>query len=136
MTSAPAPGKEKSMVFDKNEMIEQLKLEIAIVEKGGYYPSVREPRQEPRIFRDSITCLNVGFAEKRVPCSNCFLMQFVPADFQNLEEPCHHIPLNRAGESVATLQVDPYRLRAALLEWLYTTVARLEMEVQNQANIS
>jgi len=29
--------------FDKKEMIEQLKFEIAMMEKGGYDPSVREP---------------------------------------------------------------------------------------------
>jgi hypothetical protein len=42
------------MGFDKKEMIEQLKFEIEMIEKGGYYPSVREPRQNPEIFRDSI----------------------------------------------------------------------------------
>jgi len=43
------------MSFDKKEMIEQLKFEIVIMEKGRYDPSVREPRTNPEIFRDSIT---------------------------------------------------------------------------------
>jgi hypothetical protein len=50
----------ESATFDKREMIEKLKLEIAMVERGGYNPSVHDPRTDPRIFRDSITCLNVG----------------------------------------------------------------------------
>jgi len=37
------------MGFDKLEMIKQLKFEIEIIEKGGYYPSVREPRQLSRL---------------------------------------------------------------------------------------
>jgi len=49
---------------DKKEMIEQLKFEIRMVEMGGYDPSVREPHKNPEIFRDSITCLNVGLEEK------------------------------------------------------------------------
>ncbi len=35
------------MEFDKREMIDQLKLEIEVIQKGGYYPSVREPRKGP-----------------------------------------------------------------------------------------
>ena len=46
------------MAFDKKEMIGELKFEIEMIEKGGYYPSVREPRHAPEIFRDSVTCLN------------------------------------------------------------------------------
>ena len=59
------------MGFDKKEMIEQLKFEIEMIEKGGYDASVREPRKNPEIFRDSITCLNVGLEEKEHPCSSC-----------------------------------------------------------------
>ncbi len=47
------------MGIDKKEMIQQLKFEIEMIEKGGYHPSVWEPRRDPEIFRDSITCLNV-----------------------------------------------------------------------------
>jgi len=41
------------MGLDKPEMIEQLKFEIEMIEKGGYYPSVRdESKRAPEIFRD------------------------------------------------------------------------------------
>ena len=58
------------MAFDPREMIEKLKQEIRVIEEGGYYPSVREPRKAPRIFRDSVSCLNVGLEEKREPCAS------------------------------------------------------------------
>jgi hypothetical protein len=118
------------MPFDKQELIDRLKLEIDVIEKGGYYPSVREPRRELRIFRDSVSCLNVGLEEKKEPCIHCFLMEFVPPEHRDKEDPCHYIPLNEAGETVASLsaQGDRERLQDAVLQWLKTTVARLEAE--------
>src|ERR1700674_2895347 len=86
------------MSFNKDEMIEQLKFEIEMIEKGRYYPSVRAPRQQPEIFRDTITCLNVGLTERKYPCSSCFLNEFVPPQLRNDRgESCHQIPLNERG---------------------------------------
>ena len=70
------------MGFDKKEMIAQLKLEIDVIEKGGYNPSVREPRKEVRPFRDSVSCLNLGLDEKQEPCASCFLTEFVPPELR------------------------------------------------------
>ena len=122
------------MVFDKNEMIDQLKFEIQMIEKGRYYPSVREPRKNPEIFRDSITCLNVGLEIKEHPCSDCFLSEFVPPELRNSNGDlslCHKIPLNEKGDTIESLKAedDPYKLQAAVLSWLKRTVARLEEEV-------
>ena len=120
------------MGFDKREMIEQLKFEIQMLEKGRYYPSVREPRQDPEIFRDSITCLNVGLEEKEHPCSSCFLSEFAPPELRNSQgDICHKIPLNEKGDTVESLKAedDPYKLQAAVLGWLKKTVAKLEKEV-------
>ena len=120
------------MGFDKREMIEQLKLEIEVIEKGGYYPSVREPREELRPFRDSVTCLNVGLEEKQHPCASCFLSEFVPPELQDSGgDLCHKIPLNARGDTVESLERegDRDKLQAAILAWLKNTVARLEKEV-------
>ncbi len=120
------------MGFDKKEMMEQLKFEIVMMEKGGYDPSVREPRHNPEIFRDSITCLNVGLEEKEHPCTSCFLSEFAPAGVRNSEgDLCHKIVLNERGDTVESLQAenDPYKLQATVLSWLKKTVATLEEEV-------
>ena len=120
------------MGFDKNEMIEQLKLEIEMLEKGGYYPSVREPRQTPEIFRDTITCLNVGLEEKEHACASCFLSEFAPPDLRNSNDDiCHKILLNEKGDTIESLKAedDPYKLQATVLSWLKRTVAKLEEEV-------
>ncbi len=114
------------MPSNKQEMIDKLRLEIQVIERGGYHPSVREPRKQPRIFRDSVSCLNHGLEEKREPCDHCYLMEFVPEEYRDEEMPCHHIPLNEVGDTVASLQSNPDRLQAELLGWLSRTVARLQ----------
>jgi hypothetical protein len=123
---------ENVMGFDKKQMIEQLKFEIQMIEKGGYYPSVRDPRHEPEIFRDSITCLNVGLEEKKHPCTNCFLSEFAPGDLRHSNEDlCHRIPLNERGDTVDSLQAEGKgdKVQDAVLGWLKNTVAKLEQEV-------
>jgi len=120
------------MGMDKIEMIQQLKFEVEMIEKGGYHPSVREARREPEIFRDSITCLNVGLEEKEHACSSCFLSEFAPAELRNSSgDICHQIPLNEKGDTVESLKTegDPDKLQAAVLGWLKKTVAKLEQEV-------
>lgn len=120
------------MGTDKKEMIEQLKFEIEMMEKGGYYPSVREARRQPEIFRESITCLNVGLEEKEHACTSCFLSEFAPPEVRNsVGDICHKIPLNEKGDTVESLKAadDPYKLQATVLAWLKKTVAKLEQEV-------
>jgi hypothetical protein len=120
------------MGFDKKEMIEQLKFEIQMIEKGGYYPSVRDPRHNPEIFRDTITCLNVGLEEKEHACSACFLSEFAPPHLRNSNDDiCHQIPLNEKGDTIRSLKAedDPYKIQATVLGWLKKTVAKLEEEI-------
>ena len=120
------------MSLNKNEMIEQLKFEIEMIEKGRYYPSVRTPRQQPEIFRDTITCMNVGLTEKKYPCSTCFLSAFVsPQGRDDHGEICHKIPLNEKGDTIESLKAadDPYKLQETVLGWLKNTVTELEREL-------
>jgi hypothetical protein len=120
------------MSIDKKEMIQQLKFEIQMIEKGGYHPSVREARHDPEIFRDSITCLNVGLEVKEHACSSCFLSEFAPPEVRNSNDDlCHKIPLNEKGDTVESLKAegDPYKLQATVLGWLKNTVAKLEQEL-------
>ncbi len=120
------------MAGDRKELIEQLKFEIQMIEKGGYYPSVRDARRAPEIFRDSITCLNVGLEEKEHACSSCILSEFAPPEVRNSNgDICHMIPLNEKGDTVESLKAegDPYKLQAIVLSWLKKTVAKLEQEI-------
>jgi hypothetical protein len=115
------------MTFDKNEIIDKLKLELEVLEKGGYAPSVREPHREMRIFRDSVSCLNLGLEVKAEPCSDCYLMYFVPSEHRDKETPCHYIPLNKRGDTPASLggTGDNEGLKDALRSWLQKTIFRM-----------
>lgn len=119
------------MIFDKLELIEQLKLEARVIESGGYHPSVREPRKELRNFRDSVSCPNLGVEEKVVPCAHCWLMEFVPPKFQNTTDPCRYIPLNDRGDTIDSLEASGQgeKVEAALLGWIRNTIAKLESDV-------
>ena len=120
------------MSFDKKEMIEQLQFEIHMIEKGGYDASGRDPFQNAEIFRDSITCLNVGLEEKEQPCSSCFLSEFASPEVRNSTgDICHKITLNEKGDTIESLEAehDPQKLQATVLNWLKRTIANLEEEV-------
>ncbi len=119
------------MNYDPKEVIEQLKLEIKIIERGGYSPSVRDPHHELRIFRDSASCPNLALEEKAVPCAHCWLAQFIPVEHMNAPEPCHYIPLNDRGDTVASLTEEGRGefAQQALLGWLRSAVERMEKEV-------
>ena len=118
------------MADDLRDMIDQLKLERSILREGGYGRSVRTPMKAEQLFRDSITCLNVGRTVRRHPCSDCLLWEFVPKE--NLEEdiPCHHIPLNADHKTIAALEErgDREGAEEALLAWLDRTITSLEEE--------
>ena len=122
------------MPIDKKVMLDALKMEILVIEKGGYSPSVHSPHEDPRIFRDSISCLNLGLGDdkKEHPCAECFLIDFVPEKLKGSnDDPCHKIPLNARGDTVESLSRtrSPEDVQAAVLAWLKATVRRLEADL-------
>jgi hypothetical protein len=114
--------------LNKKDVIQALKLEMSIIEGGGYGRSVRTPWRETKLFRDSVTCLNVGEAEKKHPCGECFLIEHVPDSCRETEIPCHHIQLNKDGDTIEDLDRQGRRDEAErlLLEWIKSTIKRLE----------
>ncbi len=64
------------------------------------------------------------------PCNECLLSDFVPADAQSDEVPCHHIPLNAEGETVYTMERQRVQIEMeeAVKAWLRQTIQRIEQE--------
>lgn len=120
-----------NMSADLKDIIEQLKLQRDILKDGGYGRSVRTPWKEERLFRDSVTCLNVAEEVKKHPCNECLLWEYVPEEHKDEDIPCHFIPLDAQGRSIAELEETGKREEAeqALLEWLDSTIERLEKQV-------
>ena len=116
------------MEKDERDLLELLKAELDFVEKGGYGRSVRTPWKETSPFRESLTCVNYALPQKAHPCTECHLIDFVPRDKENEETPCHSIPLNAAGDTVASLEGDQTKLEAALKQWMRARIEQMEAD--------
>jgi len=108
------------------EILNLLKKELAFLERGGYGGSM--PWRPVAMFLDSPSCPNRLDVERKTPCSQCWLFQFVPQRFRQEMDPCHFIPLNRDGESVHSLsrQYTAAEVEAALKLWLEAEIRHLE----------
>ena len=132
-------------------LLNALKLELKFCTQGGYKPSCPgrlparaiqndpiamfhtdkstwESRKERSVFRDSPSCLNYGLPVREHPCSECWLIEFVPAEKRGEAVPCHHIPLNERGDTAASLggRGDAPDVQEALLDWLRRTIQQIE----------
>lgn len=118
------------MSNDDRDILELLKDELDFIEKGGYGRSVRTPWKPTSAFQDSLTCLNYGYPKRVHPCNECHLLDFVgPAD-QVATVPCHHIPLNEAGETIEDLEGEDNeaRLERKVGDWVRARIKEIEEE--------
>jgi hypothetical protein len=118
------------MSRDKRQLVDVLRQELEFVEKGGYRHPSHAAWRPQFMFQDSPTCLNFNSNDIPAPCTDCVMMQVVPADSQQRKFPCRYIPLNERGETLDLL----YRAgtqeetQAAFKNWLKSTIARLQRE--------
>lgn len=115
-----------------NEILAELKLQRDILKEGGYGPSVSIALEQGRLFRDSIICLNLNETHERHPCTECVLWAWVPDHHKYENIPCHHIPINEQGQSIAQLESAGNRAEAeeALLVWLDATIQNLGEQLE------
>lgn len=116
-------------MLDKDrEILDTLKFELSFLEHGGYSRSVREPQREISIFRESLSCPNYASEVRTVPCTECFLMKFVAPGKEGESIPCHHIPLNERGETVASIDAtgEDFEVQDAMRKWLRAKIAEME----------
>ena len=118
------------MAEDDRDLLEVLKFELRFLEHGGYGRSVRTPWKPTSVFQDSLTCLNFGDPGRAHACSECLLYNFVPENSRNENVPCHHIPINQKGDTLATLDqgYNQLELEESVKTWLRKTIQRLERE--------
>jgi len=116
------------MSRDSRDTLEVLRAELDFVQKGGYGRSVKTPWLPTLIFQDSPSCINLGDPERTHPCSECLLLDFVPAEARTEDVPCHHIPLNAEGETIDELEwkQDQRYTEETLKNWLHSTINSLE----------
>lgn len=118
------------MLTDDRDVLEVLRTELDFIENGGYGRSVRTPWKPTSVFQDSLSCINFGDPARPHSCNECLLLRFVPPERRSESVPCHHIPLNEAGETVETMEPldDQQELEKAVKTWLRANIKRLEEE--------
>jgi hypothetical protein len=116
------------MAKDERDILELLRTELDLIEKGGYGRSVRTPWKPTSPFRDSLTCINYALPVKAHPCSECHLIDFVPPDKRREELPCHFIPLDKAGNTVQSLELEnnQTRMESTIKEWMRGKIKEIE----------
>ena len=120
------------MANDERGLLDVLRAELQFIEKGGYRHTARAPWRPHFLFQDSPTCLNFDPAKPPRPCSDCVLMRLIPENMKARKVPCRYIPLNEQGETIDSF----YRtgsqeeLEAAVVQWLKTTIERLERDTE------
>jgi hypothetical protein len=112
----------------QQEVLDALKFELTFLERGGYEPSVREPRKAFSIFQDSPSCPNYAATTKTHACAECFLIDFVPPEKRGEAVPCHHIPLNDGGDTVDSIagSGDDFEVQRTMRGWLRKTIDAME----------
>ena len=115
---------------DHRELLELLKFELKFLEDGGYGRSPHAPRRAPQIFEDSPSCLNFADPDKPHPCSECWMMDFVPKAHKNRNAPCPFIPLTKDGETLDDFyrRGDQFQMEEALGNWSQAEISRIEHE--------
>jgi hypothetical protein len=127
------------------DALSTLKCELEFLNRGGYRTPIgrRQPLfcmetgadwKNPIFIEDSPSCPK----EKYCACNpegDCVLMSLVPAEQRHETLPCHHIPLNEHGETIATLEKsgDRKKVEVALKSWLEKNIERLESEAHTTA---
>jgi hypothetical protein len=116
------------MAKDERDLLDLLRFELKFLEDGGYGRSPHAPWRRPLVFEDSLTCPNFGDPAHTHPCSECLLMEFVPAELKDQVSPCRLIPLTPKGETADYF----YRcgtqleLEEALAGWLRDQIGQIE----------
>ena len=120
-----SPLMEAAMSEDKRDVLEVLRYELNLIEQGGYGNWYSTPWGSASIFQDSLTCPNHRDPTRAHACHECLLYDFVPEKYRTEDVPCHHIPLNKLGDTIAMPQSEE-ELRENVKHWLKRTIARIE----------
>lgn len=115
------------MAHDPHRLLAVLEAELEFLETGRYLGPSQPAWKAPSLFLDSPSCLNFRQPQRPYPCSECFLIDFVPPSSFEENVPCHFIPLNPQGETINSLERQAHQseMEEALKKWLRATISRL-----------
>ena len=112
----------------RDQLRETLRTELAFLDAGGYGRPFRSEWRPTLLLRDSPACINYNATGRQTSCRECPLFCLVPIAARNAVIPCHHIPLDARGNTIAKI----YRkgtqkdLDQHYRDWLSTLTQELE----------
>ena len=120
------------MTTNSRQTLDLLRRELAFVNSGGYRRSLHAPWRAAYLFEESPSCSNFSDRARPYDCSDCWLMQFVPAELHSEQVPCRFVKLGANGITVDSL----YRCETlaeseeVLRHWLQGRIVELESQVK------
>jgi hypothetical protein len=89
--------------IENYRLLQLVTKELGFFNAGGYGRSFRSQWRPTLLLRDSPACINYGDTGRQDPCSECPLFSLIPRDKKGELIPCHSIPLNESGVTIARL---------------------------------
>jgi len=93
----------ESPKIENSRLLQLLSRELGFFDAGGYGQKFRSQWRPTLLLRDSPACINYSESGKHHPCRECPLFSLVAPDKKDKLVPCHYIPLNNGGTTIAEL---------------------------------
>jgi hypothetical protein len=87
----------------RKQLLQAVKRELSFFDAKGYGHPFRSQWRPTLLLRDSPVCVNYSSTGRQHACSECPFFVLVPSDKQHAALPCHQIPLDASGGTVAAL---------------------------------
>ena len=89
--------------LESHRLLQLLRTELVFFEAGGYGRTFRGQWRPTLLLRDSPACINYHDTGRQNPCTECPLFALVAPEKKDSLVPCHYIPLNKGGVTIADL---------------------------------
>jgi hypothetical protein len=113
--------------IENNRLLQLVNKELEFFNAGGYGRSFRSQWRPTLLLRDSPACINYGDTGRQNPCRACPLFALIPPDKRDELVPCHFIPLNESGLTIARLYAEGSQdsLDRLYEYWLHDIIKKL-----------
>ena len=113
---------------EDDQLLQLLQAELKFLDAGGYGRTFRSQWRPTLLLRDSPACLNYGGIGRQNPCEECPLFSLVAPEKKVMLVPCHFIPLNKSGVTIAELyaKASQESLDQLYRKWLQDMTHKLE----------
>jgi hypothetical protein len=87
----------------RRQLLQAIRRELDFFRAGGYGRQFRGQWRPTLLLRDSPLCINYSSTGRQHGCAHCPFFSLVPPDSREAMVPCHHIPLDAGGVTLARL---------------------------------